>query len=414
MEEKSSGRKVAVKVIKRPIPNVTVSRIETEIAMQTRLGAQCTAVVEAFDAVLTDRHLAIAMEVASGGSLTEYVTARFGKAGRPGSGTVLSEAEACYFYRQFINAVAFCHANHIAHRDLKLDNTLLTSDSPPQLKLCDFGFAKGWGGMDASMMTVLGTPEYMAPEQAMMETQVNGHYNACHSDIWSSGVVLFVMLLGFFPFEVDQDDDNPGFERQLRQVWAQQQDDAWWKTRHVAPGWAHLSADCQDLLKRIFEYDEERRITVAEIQEHPWYRQKLPSKLEAGLTAVSAKQAQLDAQTRRNYDPLKMHQRARRLGSIVAAAAHPAGSPEAAEVLGSRPALEGDLETWGSPHEVDAQPLIARVSLVRGSFSRDDVDRKSGRASVDIMGASAGELVIPENSEEGSSRHRPAAEDNRV
>lgn len=136
-EEKATGRKVAVKVIARPIPKSMVSRIETEIAMQTRLGAQCTAVVEAYDAVLTTRHLALSMEVAAGGSLTDYVTARFGK-GSGKTALLLSEPEACYFYRQFVQAVSFCHDNHIAHRDLKLVRPPAAAPAPaaPAGPLC--------------------------------------------------------------------------------------------------------------------------------------------------------------------------------------------------------------------------------------------------------------------------------------
>ena len=131
-----------MKIIARPIPKAMVDRIETEISVQAILGAQCIAVVEAYDAILTDKHLALSMEVAQGGSMTDYVTSMF-KANR-GGGLFLSEAEACYYFQQFIDAVHFCHSNHIAHRDLKLDNTLLTGDNPMHLKLADFGFAKSW------------------------------------------------------------------------------------------------------------------------------------------------------------------------------------------------------------------------------------------------------------------------------
>lgn len=242
------------------------------------------------------------------------------------------------------------------------------------------------------MMTLLGTPEYMAPEQAKTGQETAGHYNARHSDIWSSGVVLFVMLLGFFPFEV-VDDDNPGFERQLQQVWAQQQDELWWKTRHVAPGWALLSPPCQDLLKRIFECDEERRITLEEIRAHEWYNQPLPAALEAGLAAVAAKQAKLAAATAGDFDPLVMHQRAKRLKNIVAAAAYPAGSEEAAEALGDGPELEGSLETWTRAQGPGGPSLVARVSLVRASLTKS-----YGRTSADRTPS-----VIPEAEHEGSS-----------
>lgn len=58
--------------------------------------------------------------------------------------------------QQFISAVKYCHSHHVAHRDLKLDNTLLDNSNPPIVKLCDFGFAKQWGGEDANMLTLTG------------------------------------------------------------------------------------------------------------------------------------------------------------------------------------------------------------------------------------------------------------------
>ena len=69
------------------------------------------------------------------------------------NGLYLDEHEACYFFRQFIEAVQYCHVNHVAHRDLKLDNTLLDSSDPPYIKIADFGFAKDWGDTEANMYT---------------------------------------------------------------------------------------------------------------------------------------------------------------------------------------------------------------------------------------------------------------------
>jgi serine/threonine-protein kinase SRK2 len=64
--------------------------------------------------------------------------------------------------QQCINAVDYCHERNVAHRDLKLDNTLLTHHNPPQIKICDFGFAKLMGG--SNLNTSIGTPVYMAPQ----------------------------------------------------------------------------------------------------------------------------------------------------------------------------------------------------------------------------------------------------------
>jgi len=112
--------------------------------------------VDAKAALLTESHLALVMEYAAGGSLTGYVAERWQHAQH--AGLFLGEDEARYFFRQFIGAVEYCHAHCVAHRDLKLDNTLLSADTPPVLKLCDFGFAKTWTE-DANMYTHIGESE---------------------------------------------------------------------------------------------------------------------------------------------------------------------------------------------------------------------------------------------------------------
>ncbi|EFJ47716.1 hypothetical protein VOLCADRAFT_33220, partial [Volvox carteri f. nagariensis] len=104
--------------------------------------------------------------------------------------------EARYFFRLLISAVEYLHSSHVAHRDLKMCNVVLTQRRPPTLKLCDFGFAKGWD--ESSMMnTRIGTPVYMSPQ-----VRVRGKkYSATAADVWACGVMLFAMLLGRFPYD---------------------------------------------------------------------------------------------------------------------------------------------------------------------------------------------------------------------
>lgn len=66
----------------------------------------------------------------------------------------------CMMLQQFLSAVDFLHKNHVAHRDLKLDNIVLDGSTPPRIKLCDFGFAKNWDE-GSNMFTQIGTPVYM-------------------------------------------------------------------------------------------------------------------------------------------------------------------------------------------------------------------------------------------------------------
>ena len=156
LSDKRSGEEVAIKLIKRPLPKIILPNILREIRIQAELGEGHVNIVDAKAALLTESHLALVMEYAAGGSLTGYVAERWQHAQH--AGLFLGEDEARYFFRQFIGAVEYCHSHCVAHRDLKLDNTLLSSDSPPVLKLCDFGFAKTWTE-DANMYTHIGENE---------------------------------------------------------------------------------------------------------------------------------------------------------------------------------------------------------------------------------------------------------------
>ncbi|KIY94189.1 hypothetical protein MNEG_13773, partial [Monoraphidium neglectum] len=134
------------------------------------------------------------------GNLVSYVTRRRDSAALRG-GLCMDEDAACYFFRQLISAVQYCHEGHVAHRDLKLDNALLDDRDPPRLKLCDFGFAKGWATSSNMDTMRIGTAEYMGPEL------ISGRsgYDGKKVDVWAAGVMLYVLLLGAFPFEMEDE-----------------------------------------------------------------------------------------------------------------------------------------------------------------------------------------------------------------
>lgn len=95
---------------------------------------------------------------------------------------------------KLIRAVNHCHANRIVHRDIKPENIMIGNDG--ELKLIDFGLAKQSKTKAAHMNTIAGTPHYMAPEV------LDGDYNY-KCDIWSLGVLMYVLLSGYLPFYGD-------------------------------------------------------------------------------------------------------------------------------------------------------------------------------------------------------------------
>jgi serine/threonine-protein kinase SRK2 len=165
------------------------------VQLQARLGAIHPNIVAAHELVLTASHMALVLEYAPGGTLTDAVVGRWESALERG-GLHLTEPEARFLFRQFADAIAFCHASRVAHRDLKLDNTLLDGPLPAaRVKLCDFGFARAWGADGpGGMHTALGTPVYMSPQ--IIGSKYSGHaFDGAAADVRfvfvSSSFVVF-------------------------------------------------------------------------------------------------------------------------------------------------------------------------------------------------------------------------------
>lgn len=288
---RGSGELVAIKLIARPLPKAILpAQVEREIKIQTELGESHFGIINAREAVLTDTHLCLVLEFAAGGSLTSYVSQRWQHAQH--TGTFLSEDEARYFFRQFISTVEFCHRHNVAHRDLKLDNTLLDDSQPPVIKICDFGFAKDWT-VSANMYTHIGTPVYMSPELIDSRHGLRG-YDGKLVDVWASGVMLVAMLLGMFPFDhVDHPDPNTN-EAQL-EVWLQQVGQQWSVIPRIKESASKLTEECRDLLDHILTIEENKRIGIAQIKEHPWFNKPMPPKFKSAEEELYMRQHQLDA-----------------------------------------------------------------------------------------------------------------------
>ena len=289
MQEKRTGRLCAVKLIKRPVPRVLIPFLSGEISIQAQLGKQHENIIDLEGIILTPSFLAIVLEYAEGGPLTRYICKRMKGPQRLRKALFLTENEALYFFKQFIYAVEFCHSHNFAHRDLKLDNTLLTADDPPELKISDFGFAKG--SAEDNTFTTIGTPCYMSPEVLTTRTTKKG-YNPKKADMWACGVLLFAMLYGTFPF--DSTDHDPNSITTVHDILEQQLTSLASKSAEMLnlPGVdpSLISPECHDLLRRIFTLDPNRRITIAEVKEHAWYKQALEPPFDASLARIELEQ----------------------------------------------------------------------------------------------------------------------------
>ncbi|CAN0865124.1 Serine/threonine-protein kinase SAPK7 [Linum grandiflorum] len=211
------------------------------------------------EVVLTPTHLAIVMEYAAGGELFERIC----NAGR------FSEDEARYFFQQLISGVDFCHFMQICHRDLKLENTLLDGSPAPRLKICDFGYSKS-SLLHSRPKSTVGTPAYIAPEVLSRR-----EYDGKLADVWSCGVTLYVMLVGAYPFEDQNDPKN--FRKTIQKIMAVQ---------YKIPDYVHISQECRHLLSRLFVANPLKRISIKEIKNHPWFLKNLPKELSETAQAM--------------------------------------------------------------------------------------------------------------------------------
>mmetsp|Transcript_1527 Transcript_1527/g.4535 ORF Transcript_1527/g.4535 Transcript_1527/m.4535 type:complete len:550 (-) Transcript_1527:1045-2694(-) len=255
-----TGNQVAIKFIPRG-PNMQTKSILRELLNQ-RLCLQHPHIVQLEQVFLTPNHLGIAMEYANGSDLSDYIADHVNR-----KGTSIPEAEARRIFQQMVVAISYCHRLGIANRDIKLENALLDgTPERPLLKICDFGYSKN-EHLDSKPKSLSGTPDYIAPE-----VLTSPSYDGKVADIWSCGVMLFIMLTGAFPFWRRGDERANSIVR-LQQIFP----------RILAAEYATpvASPDCLALLRALLTPDPAQRITLPEIMVHPWFVKDLPPGLDA-------------------------------------------------------------------------------------------------------------------------------------
>jgi serine/threonine protein kinase len=186
----------------------------------------------------------IVLELVTGGELFDKIVSE----GR------FSEEMARFYFNQLVEGVSYCHSLGVCHRDLKPENLLL--DEQGNLKISDFGLsalyvgdADGDGASRTELLhTTCGTPNYVAPE-----VLADRGYEGKKADVWSIGVILYVLLAGFLPFD----------ESTIVALFAKIQ-----AADFTYPSW--FSAEVRSLLDSILVADPKQRVTLTEVSTHPW------------------------------------------------------------------------------------------------------------------------------------------------
>ncbi|KAJ3298024.1 hypothetical protein HDU79_000875 [Rhizoclosmatium sp. JEL0117] len=230
-----TGEKVAVKIIdKEKLDSATAKKLFREVRIMKMLNHPH--IVRLYEVIDTPNELYLIMEYAAGGEIFDYLVAH----GR------MKEKEARRHFRQIISAIEYCHEMHIIHRDLKAENLLL--DANMNIKIADFGFSNQFNPGEC-LNTWCGSPPYAAPELFQGK-----EYLGPEVDIWSLGVVLYVLVCGALPF------DGSTLPKLRARVLA---------GAYKVP--FYMSTDCERLIKKMLVIDPKKRAVLDQVKKDPWF-----------------------------------------------------------------------------------------------------------------------------------------------
>ncbi|KAM7184543.1 protein kinase kin1 [Rhypophila sp. PSN 637] len=248
-KKEGTNELVACKIIERVSPDDgRTTREEREKADNARedRNAREAAIVSLLnhqyicglrDNLRTKWHWYMLFEYVNGGQMLDYIISH-GK---------LKEKQARKFARQIASAVDYCHRNSIVHRDLKIENILISKTG--DIKIIDFGLSNLFSPEeDRKLKTYCGSLYFAAPELLQAKP-----YTGPEVDVWSFGVVLFVLVCGKVPFD---DQYMPALHQKIK------------KGVVDYPNW--LSSECKHLISRMLVTDPKQRATMQEVMNHPW------------------------------------------------------------------------------------------------------------------------------------------------
>ncbi|KAJ3119255.1 Map microtubule affinity-regulating kinase [Nowakowskiella sp. JEL0407] len=229
-----TNEKVAVKIIdKTKLDKQTAKKLFREVRIMKLLNHPH--IVRLYEVIDTPKELFLIMEYCAGGEIFDYLVAH----GR------MKEKDARRCFRQILGAVEYCHNVHVIHRDLKAENLLL--DEHMNVKIADFGFSNQFAP-GQRLNTWCGSPPYAAPELFQGK-----EYSGPEVDIWSLGVVLYVLVCGSLPF------DGSTLAKLRARVLA---------GKFKVP--FYMSTDCERLIRRMLVLDPPKRISLDEIKKEKW------------------------------------------------------------------------------------------------------------------------------------------------
>uniref|UniRef100_A0A8C5QWQ1 Serine/threonine kinase 33 n=1 Tax=Leptobrachium leishanense TaxID=445787 RepID=A0A8C5QWQ1_9ANUR len=248
---RNTGNKWAIKKVNRKkAGSSAVKMLEREVSILKIVKHEN--IIHLEEVFETPERMYLVMELCESGELREILRQK----------QRFTEPETRHIIHCLASAVSYLHKNDIVHRDLKLENILVKSDESEDpnvmllnIKVTDFGLAEQRGGVGSENMlqATCGTPMYMAPEV------INDHYYTQQCDVWSAGVIMYMLLSGEPPFKAKSEEKL--FE-QIRKG----------EMNFSADVWQSVSEAARDVLQRLLNVDPAHRMTARELLDHPWLK----------------------------------------------------------------------------------------------------------------------------------------------
>nr|XP_020653585.1 SNF-related serine/threonine-protein kinase-like [Pogona vitticeps]XP_020653586.1 SNF-related serine/threonine-protein kinase-like [Pogona vitticeps] len=249
-----TGERVAVKVIDK-------SKLDGGAAAQLLQEVRCMKlvqhpnVVRLYEVIDTQAKLYLILELGDGGDMFDHIMRHEGG---------LAEGQAKHYFAQVVHAISYCHRLHVVHRDLKPENVVFFQEQGV-VKLTDFGFSN-YFQPGTLLTTSCGSLAYSAPEILLGD-----QYDAPAVDVWSLGVILYMLVCGQPPFQEANDSET------LTMIL---------DCRYVVP--PHVSSPCADLISRMLQRNPQCRASLEEIESHPWLQGVDPSPASRSLLPLTS------------------------------------------------------------------------------------------------------------------------------
>ena len=203
-------------------------------------------IIKLYEVFESDNSIYLIMEECFGGELFDRILKRIK------SNSIYTEKEACKIMQQVIGAIEYCHNNGIVHRDLKPENLLYLKEGSEEnnpIKIADFGLSQNLN-YKKILTSKVGTAYYVPPEI------LTGKYNE-KCDIWSAGVILYILLSGEPPFNASNDNLIYAKIKKIEFSFPDHK-------------WKHISNEAKDLLSKMI-VKEDNRLSASQVLQHPWF-----------------------------------------------------------------------------------------------------------------------------------------------